>query len=208
MRGRARRRPPGAGDVEFWRALRVGTRLAVGPAHEARGPARRRELEVTGARSVSVPDGRGGLRAEVLFFDLRSPGEQGQSLVVSFSGARLVLRLCAAIEGGARREDLGQRGLGWLCEDGPQGLAYAAFPVAQVSEARGERRVAFAGAPGGPLHGEYATPGSDRIRRVLIIEYAALEACDNPVLMVVEEQETGEVTVLGGNLVGPAQFER
>jgi hypothetical protein len=207
---RTRRQPPGPGDVEFWRLLRVGARLTIGPPGEPAGHGRRREIEIVGTRHVTVPDLEvaGRLRAEFLFLGLRSAGEQAQSLVVSHGEGRLVLRLCATIEDGLTRDELQQSGFAWLCDYGPGGPSYARYPVGTLGDARGEQRVSFERPAGEPLHGEYAVAGSDRVRRVHILEYVALEVCEQPVLLVLDEVDTGAVTILSGSVVSPAQLER
>jgi hypothetical protein len=188
----------------------VGARLTIGPAGEPPGHGRRREIEIVGTRHVTVPDleAAGRLRAEFVFLGLRSSGEQAQSLVASHGEGRLVVRLCATIEDGLTRDEFQQSGLAWLCDYGPGGPQYARYPVGTLGDARGEQRVPFENPAGGPLYGEYAIAGSDRVRKVHILEYVALEACEHPVLLVLEEVDTGGVAVLSGSVVSPAQFER
>ena len=215
MRNSPLRHPPTSpGHPDYWRRLRPGARIVVRtrPSVEeqaATAVAHRRELEVVAVRHVAVPDERGRLQGEYVIFDLRSR-EAPNTLIVSVAGARVAISVFGALENGsaASREELAQLGWGWIFEDGPAGPEYARYPSVPVVEGGHERRLPFAATFGGPLRGEYAAPGSDRAATILIMEYAALEPCDDPILVVLEEVDTGRVTVLSGNRVDPAQFER
>ncbi len=156
-----------------------------------------------------MADEQGALRSEYLLFDLRS-GEAFHTLVVTIADGRLSIRVCGILDEGAvgTREELSQRGLDWLFEGGAEGLRYACYPVVPLVEGGLERRIPFAAVSAAPVRGEYAPPKSDRAAAFLIMEYAALEQCEEPVLVVLEEVDTARVTVLAGSPIDPRQFER
>jgi hypothetical protein len=199
-------------DAAFWRRLRPGTRLLVRPqpaGAERPRAARSREVEIVSARLLAVADEEGELRSEYLLFDLRA-GDAFHTLVVTIADGRLLIRVCGVLEGGGApsREELAQRGFDWLLESGGEGLRYARYPVVPVVEGGRERRIPFAATSPAPLRGEYAPAKSDRAAAFLIMEYAALEQCEEPALLVLEEVDTARVTVLSGSPMDPRQFER
>ncbi len=199
-------------DAAFWRRLRPGTRLVVRahpPGAERPRSARRSEVDILAARLLAVADEQGALRSEYLLCDLRS-GEAFHTLVVTIADGRLSIRVCGILEEGAAgsREELSQRGFDWLFEGGAEGLRYARYPVVPVVEGGLERRIPFAAVSAAPVRGEYAPPKSDRAAAFLIMEYAALEQCEEPVLVVIEEVDSARVTVLAGSPMDPRQFER
>ncbi len=207
-RSRRHRQPPDfpPEDPRFWRRLKPGARLVV---HAAQSdlrptPASRREMEVIEARSVAVPDDRGGLLLEYLLFDVRA-GEAFSLLLVVIAAGGLSIRIAAPLDDGAAasRDELAQR-LRWLFDAGDGGPVYARYPV--LPAAAGALRLPFAAALPAPLRGEYAIPGSERAHPMLIMEYAALEASPQPSLVVLEEGDGGRVTVLSAAPLDPRQF--
>lgn len=193
-------------DPRFWRSLKPGARLVVRSAQPdfQPMPASRRELEVVGLRSVAVPDDKGGLLLEYLLFDVRS-GETFSTLAVVIAGTSLSIRIGSTLDDGsaASREELAER-LRWLFDQGDDGPAYARCPAMPV--AGRQLRLPFAATLPAPLRGDYAVPGSDRARPLLIMEYAALDPCPLPFLIVLEELDGGRVTVLTAAPLDPRQF--
>jgi hypothetical protein len=193
-------------DPRFWRQLRPGVRLAVRPAQSDNqpAPAGRLELEVTGVRAVAVQDDKGGLLLEYLLFEVNTAGAFS-TLAVVIAGSNLSIRIATPLDDGsaASREELAER-LGWLFDRGAGEPQYARCPAMPV--AGRELALSFAAALAAPLRGDYAAPGSDRASALLIVEYAALEPCEEPFLIVLEDVDRGRVTVLTAAALEPRQF--
>ena len=202
--GGIRRPGPAPSDPAFWRGLRAGSAIVLRADHPAE-QGRRRDLEVVAQRHVSVSDG-GGLRAEYLLLDVRS-GESFHSVVATVIDARLSVTICGVLEEASSRDELAAGGCDWLFEPAAGEPQYARFPTVPLVPGGREPGVPFAASFAGPLRGEYAAAGSDRAASLTIVEYAALQPCDTPVLVVLDESEAGRVTVLLGRHVDPRQFE-
>jgi len=193
-------------DPRFWRGLRPGARLTIRPPQSENLPTAsgRLELEINGLRAVAVQDDKGGLLLEYLLFDVSSAGPFS-TLVVVVAGSNLSIRIATPLDEGsaASREELAER-LAWLFDAGPGEPRYARCPAMPV--AGQERRLSFGSALAAPLRGDYPAAGSDRASTLRIMEYAALEPCEEPFLIVLEDADRGRVTALSAAGIEPRQF--
>jgi hypothetical protein len=151
-----------------------------------------------------VQDERGGLLLEYLLFDVSGPGAFAL-LAVVVAGSNLSIRIATPLEDGSASsaEELAER-LPWLFERGDGEPRYARCPT--MPAAGREAGLSFAAAVPAPLRGDYAAQGSDRASTTRIMEYAALEPCEEPFLIIVEDLDRGRATALTAASLEPGQL--